>query len=388
MPMYDASDALDEKKKEKQKKRFFRIVILLILLFIAACIYITQELWLPKLQGLEKQYTTIVNDGKLAEGNFPIAINNRGDYQMDNSGNTIYVLCDANIYLYSFEGGLVRKRQHVYSNAILNVSGDLALLYESGGYKYSIEDRNGLIYEKTVDDNIMFVRLSADGYAAVVTTSADYACKIAVFDSDGNLIYERKCVERVNDINFLKDSSGCIISYIYAENGSLVTSVQKTAFSESREKWTSPGLNTFGITVYSFDDGAALIGDKACGYVDDTGQISSVYRYDGEFAGGASENGKSAVILNSSDTRKYIAALFDGGGKEPLILEFDSPLVDVSVKGGLAYIMTRKTISAYDFEGGLRSTVEINDSYTGFSRGNGYIFLKSFNKIDRINYES
>lgn len=388
MPMYETDDIVEKKKRQKRKKNFIRFIVIMVILAIALVIFVTQELWLPKLRGLGKQYTTIVNDGRLAEGNFPIEINDSESFQMACADNILCVLSDANIYLYSSEGGLIKKRQHAYTNAVMNTSADRILIYESGGYRFSVEDRNDMIYTKNFTENIMFVRLSPDGYSAVVTTSADYDSEISVFDRDGKLIYNRKCVERVNDISFTEESGGCVISYIYAENGSLVTSVQEVDFTRSSEKWTSPGLDTSGLQVCGFSGGAALIGIDACGYVDGSGNITSMYHYDGEFAGGSCEKGKSAVIINSDETRKYTAALFDGGGKEPLELCFESPLVDVVVLDGLAYIMTENTVEAYDFSGGLRSTAQINGTYTGFARTDGYVYLKGFNKIDRINYES
>ncbi|MBO5163864.1 MAG: hypothetical protein J6B75_05385 [Ruminococcus sp.] len=388
MSMYDENDAIEKQNKEKRKKRLVRFAVFLIILVIGAVIFITQELWLPKLRGIGKQYTTIVNDGRLAQGNFPIEVSGGEAYQLECSDNMLFVLSDSSVYIYSDEGGLIKRRQHAYTNAVMNAVNGRALIYESGGSRFSVEDRNGVLYSKESEENIMFVRLSPDGYTAVVTTSADYDCEINVYDRDGKFIYERKCVERVNDISFTKDSKGCVISYIYAENGSLVTSVQETTFTESSEKWTSPGLDTLGVEVCGFGNGAAVIGIDACGYVDGSGQISSLYRYDGEFAGGSCENGRTAVIINSDDTRKYVMTLFDGIGKEPLELSFDSPLIDVTVSGGLAYVMTKNSVLAYDFEGSLRSTAQVNDSYTGFVRCGGYVFLKSFDKIDRINYES
>lgn len=388
MPMYESEDIVDKKKKEDRKRNLIRFIIVFVILVLALVIYVTSELWLPKLRGIGKQYNTIVNDGRLAEGNFPIEINDSESFQMACAENVLCVLSDASIYLYSNEGGLIKKRQHAYSNAVLSTAGDRILIYESGGYRFSTEDRNDIIYSKSFNENIIFVRLSPEGYSAVVTTSADYDCEVSVYDRDGKLIYSRKCVERVNDISFTEDSKGCVISYIYAENGSLVTSVQEAVFTESSDKWTSPGLDTTGIEVCGFSEGAAVIGIDSCGYVDKSGNISSMYHYDGEFAGSSCENGKSAVIINSDDTRKYTAALFNGGGKEPLELSFEKPLVDVCVREGLAYIMTQDTVAAYDFNGVLRSTAQISDSYASFARTDAYIFLKGYNKIDRINYES
>lgn len=388
MPMYETDDRVDEIKRKNRNKRLVRLVIIVIILIAAVVIYITQEIWLPKLRGLGDQATTIVNDGRLAEGNFPIAINSGGVYQAECSGKILFVVSDSSIYLYSEEGGLIRQRQHAYSNVIMDAVAGKALLYESGGNRFSVEDRNGILYSKELPDNIIFVRLSKEGYTAVVTTSDDYECEIKVYNRDGDFIYKRKCVEMVSNISFTGESTGCVISSIYAENGSLVTSVQETLFSEENSKWTSPGLDTFGIEVCGYASGAAVIGVDACGYVDSGGNIISLYHYDGDMKGGSCEDGKSAVIINNDDIRKYSAALFDGSGGEPLLLTFEKPLVDVTVSGGLAYIMTQDSVLAYDFDGALRSTAQINDSYTGFLRGDGYVFLKGYGRIDRINYES
>jgi hypothetical protein len=386
--MYDANDIVEQKNRDKRKKRLTRLIIVLVLISIAGTLYLTNELWLPKLRGIGRQYSTIVNDGRLAEGNFPIEINGGATYQLSCSDENVIVMSDAYIYFYNEEGGEIRRRQHALTNAVMEAKNGRALLFESGGTEFSVEDRAGLLYTNKLDKNIMFARLSNEGYTAVVTTSDNYDCEIFVYDRKGTEIYSRKCVERVNDISFEAGSKGCVISYFYAENGALVTSVQAASFTEKKEKWNSPGLDTLGLDVYNFDGGAFVLGIDACGYVDSKGQISSFYRYQGDLAGGESENGESAVIINSDDRRRYEMALFKDGSSEPKIIEFDSPLIDVKVSGGLAYVMKKDAVLAYDFTGKLRSTATVNDSYTGFVRSDNYVFLKSYNKIDRINYES
>lgn len=385
---YDITDIVEVKKREKRKKIIIRLIIFMVIAVIASTAYLTQDLWLSKLRGIGKQYTTIINDGRLAEGNFPIEINSGVNYQAEYADDCVVVLSDAYIYFYGEEGGLIKKRQHAYTNAVMETADDKVLIYEHGGSHFSIEDRNGIIHSQQTDEGIIFARLSNEGYTAVVTSSQKYECEISVYDPRGEIIYERKCIQKVSDINFTDKSTGCIIGYIYAENGSIVTSVQEAVFTQNGEKWTSPGLDTFGLDVYGFSGGAFVLGLDACGYVDTAGQISSFYRYDGDLADGASSDGQSAVIINSDDRRKYTMALFDGGGKEPVTLSFETPLIDVAVSDGLAYVMTQNAVLAYDFTGSLRSTASVNDSYTGFIRSDSYVFLKSFSKIDRINYES
>lgn len=388
MPSYDENDIVEMKNREHRKKKLIKFIIFVLIVTITAGLYFTRDMWLDKIRGIGRQYNTIINSGTLAEGNFPIEINGEYSYQLKQTQNKFIILSDIHIFFYNADGTLMRKRQHAYTNAVLQADNGRALIYEHGGNEFSIENEEGIIYEKKFDNNIMFARISAEGYSAVITTSKNYDCEMFIYDKKGNMIYERRCMEHVNDISFTDGSNGCVISYIKAENGLLTTSVQKIEFTESNPKWTSAGLNTAGLDLFGYDDGAFVLGIDACGYINGTGQISSYYRYDGDLEGGASIGGKSAVIINNDDRRKYVMVLFSGNNTEPLIIDLGQEAVDVEVYDGLAYVMCKEEIRAYDFNGELRSKAVISDSYSGFVRSSEYIFLKGYNKIDRIDYES
>lgn len=386
--MYDENDPIEQKNRKKRRKKLIRFIVIIILLLAAAVIYITQEIWLPKLRGIGKQYQTIVNDGRLAEGNFPIELSGGGDYQLGFSGKELVVLSDAYVNFYSEDGALIKRRQHTYTNPVMLAENGRALIFENGGDEISVEDPNEVLYSLKFDNSIIFARLSPDGYTAVVTTSKSYYCEIYVYDRTGANIYERRCVERADDISFHEGSRGCVISYIDARGGQLETFVQEIDFREKSEKWTSPGIDTFGIAVYSCDSGAFILGMDECGYVNNSGQIGMTYSYDGDIAGGSSADGRSAVIINNDDRRKYTLVLFSDVSGDPQEIDIGSPLVDVIVADGLAYVMSEESIQAYDFSGGLRSTAQINDSYTGFARSSSSVYLKGHNRIDKISYES
>ena len=387
--MYDADDIVDLKNRKRRRKRLMRFLTILLIAGIGTGLYFTRDKWYNKLRGIGEQYRTIVNSGKLAEGNFPIEVSSGSDYQFELTDRKMIVMSDTYTYFYDTDGALLRRRQHTYTNTALRAAGGRALLYENGGNELCVEDEDQIIYTKTLPKNlILFARISEEGYTAVVTTSDKYSCEIIVYDKRGKVIYERKCIEKVSDLSFIERSKGCVLSYISAENGQLVTNVQEIDFSENGEHWTSPGLNTLGLDVFGYGKGAFVLGTDACGYVDDNGQISSYYSYDGKLAAGASEGGNSAVIVNDDDRRKYVMAIFKGGNTEARIIELDKPSIDVAIYEDLVYVMCQGQINAYDFNGGLRSVAEVSDSYTGFLRSDDHIFLKGYNKIDRIDYES
>lgn len=388
MPMYDADDIVELKNRKKRRKRRVKFLVFLLILAIAGGLYYYRDTWLSKLKGIGKQYQTIINDGRLAEGNFPLEINGGSEYQLQYSEDTVFLLNDAYIYYYNTDGGQLKKRQHAYVNPVLNVSAGNALIFESGGNDLCVENSEKILYSKTFDNTIIFARLSSDGYTAVVTTSENYSCELNVYDNDGKFVYGRNCVERINDISFNSDSSGCILSYLGADNGSLATSIQKINFSSDKETWTSPSVDTLGLETYGNNGGAFVLGYTACAYIDESGQISSYYEYDGDFAGGDCKSGKAAVILNDDDRRKYTLAIFNGNAASPILVDFDEPLKYVLIYDGLTYVMSKEEIRAYDFSGTLRSTAEITDSYNQFRRSSDYIFLMSYNRVDRIDYNS
>ncbi|MBP5433898.1 DUF5711 family protein [Ruminococcus sp.] len=382
-------DVVDERNQMKRRKRLRRLMLILLAAVVGTGLYFTRDKWYNKLRGIGEQYRTIVNSGQLAEGNFPIEVSSGADYQLSLTGRKMILLSDTYTYYYDTDGALKKRRQHTYTNTVLRTAGGRALLYEQGGNDFSVEDEDQVFYTKTyAKKQILFARISEEGYAAVVTTSDNYNCELKVYDKRGKVIYGRQCIERVSDLSFINGSKGCVLGYISAENGQLVTKVQRISFTEKQEHWTSPGLNTLGLNVCGYESGAFVIGADACGYVDDNGQISSYYSYDGEYVAGASEDGNSAVIVNNDDRRKYVMALFSDENAEALEIELDEPLIDVTIYEDLAYVMCQGKIMAYDFRGGLRSIADVSDSYTGFVRSDDHIFLKGYNKIDRIDYES
>lgn len=386
--MYDENDIVDQKNKALRQRRRKKLLIFALAGALLVTVFLTRSLWIPVIKGWGKQYKTIVNSGKLAEGNFPIGVDGGEKYQLRYTYKKIMVQNDTNLYIYDIEGNLLKKRQHAYTNPKLCVANGKALVYESGGNEFSVEDEDEVYYSRSFDNIIYFARLSSQGVTAVVTDSEDYSCELRVYDKKGTLIYDRKCTDMLVDLSFINESSGCVLGFLSAENGKMTTKIREISFDKNGEKWTSPGFTACAYEIFGSSEGTFVYGDTACGYIDPDGQISSYYEYDGECVSGASMSGKSAVVINNDDRRVYTAALFSGNGKKPLVIQLESPAVAVSVFRGLAYILTQDEVRAYDFKGNLRSTAKVNDSYSGFVRSDDHIFLKGYEKIDRIDYDT
>ena len=211
MANYDMDDIVEVKRRAKRRKRRIKLIILLAVAAIAGGMYYNRDKWLPKLQGIGEKYHTIINDGELAEGNFPIEISGGENYQLEYTDKVIYLMSDAYTYLYNEEGGLIEGRQHAYSNAVMKAADGYALIYETGGNKFRLESERETLFTDTADDNIIFGRVSDDGYTAIVTLSDKFACSLTVYDRNGNYIYNRNCIERIIDVCFTDDGNGAVL---------------------------------------------------------------------------------------------------------------------------------------------------------------------------------
>ena len=382
-------DIIEERKKEKRRRRIIKLIIITVLALIIGGLYYYRDKWYPKLEGLgEKYQTTIRNNGKLAEGNFPIEITGGSEYQFDVTNKIGYLLNDAYIYIYNQNGGLIESRQHGYSNAVMKVSDGKALVYESGGYNFRIESYKKTSFTKKMDNIIIFGIINKD-YIAVVTASDKYASVLNVYDRKGNFVYKRECVERIIDVSFTEDGKGCLLSFINASNGALTNITEKIHFDKSEPLWISEPAETFCIDSFPLESGGAvLLGEEECAYYDSEGKIINSSVYGGDFSGGAVEGSHTAVISNDEQRRKYALTLISDESSEPVVINSEEVLKDVAIYDGCAYIMTSKNIMAYDFEGHLSSTVEISDAYVSFRRSDDYIFLLGYDKIDRIDYNN
>ena len=161
--VYDAEDIVDQKNRMKRRKRQRQFICILLAAIIGTGLYFTRDKWYNKLRGIGEQYRTIVNSGKLAEGNFPIEVSGGADYQLSLSGNRMTLLSDTYTYYYDTDGALLKRRQHTYTNTVLRNAGGRTLVYEQGGNELSVEDEDQIFYTKTFAKNqILFANISEE----------------------------------------------------------------------------------------------------------------------------------------------------------------------------------------------------------------------------------
>lgn len=377
------------RRRRKRRRQMAKFIAFILLASIIFGLYVKRDVWFPKLEGIGSRFQSVKSSGgELSGENFPLNISGGIDYQVGNLNGYLAILSDAYIYIYTEDGELYEERQHAYANAMLQTSGKKALIYESGGNKFRIDNKRKNLYTKKMEQNIIFARISENGNVAVITTSDTYICKLTVFDDSGEEIYSRNCVERVIDLTFNEDGTGCILATSDAADGEIISKIISVSFDSKKDKWTSDALNTMCLKTYYDRNGILVLGDTKCAYYSNKGELLTSYDYPSSLIDWDYRDGKIAMLFENEIKRQIYFTTIDSEKREPNQNEFSNSSANcIRISGGQVLILSKEGIIKYDFNGGGEKNISSESAYEKFILIDNYIFLLGYDRIDRIEYK-
>lgn len=377
------------RRRRKMRRRLVKLTAFLFLVFVIFGLYVKRDVWFPKLEGIGNRYQSVKSsNGELAEGNFPLSISGGIDYQTSNLDGSLAILSDAYFYIYNLDGSLREERQHAYANAMFQTSGKKSIVYESGGNNFRVESKSKTVYTKKLEQNIIFARISSKGYAAVVTNSDTYVCRLTVYDDSGDEIYGRDCVERVTNITFNDDSTGCLISTSKAQNGAILSNIISVAFDSKKDKWTSDDFSAMELRTYYTSDGFFVLGDTKCAYYSSKGEFISEYIYPSSLVDFDFKGGKAAMLFSNEAKRFSYVTTLSGSDSDPKEREFaDRNAKCIRIIGDHICLLTNDGLYQYNMSGEDEQKISSEGSYERFIFIDKYIFLLGYDRIDRIDYK-
>ncbi|MBE6853593.1 MAG: hypothetical protein E7505_09025 [Ruminococcus sp.] len=377
----DRSEIRRQKKRQRNTQKFIGFVAIITLLL---GLYVSKERWMPNM----KHESTSFTGDEISGDGFPLKISNSSSYDSCNMGDMFTVLTDTRLYIFSSSGDLRDTRQHTYSNTIMKSAGGKVLVYEQNGNNLRVDNRKKMLYEKKLDDTIYLAAVSNQGYSAVVSSSDRYVCELRVFDHEGSEIYYRGCSERITDVVFNKESSGCSIVSIGASEGNIVTDIISVEFGKSDNLWHISGIEACSVSAMSSTDGSLVFfGDVQCGLYSAGGDTVFEHRYNGELIDVSAYDSKMAMVVDSNERRKDTLVLMgnSSSGVKVEVSTSDS-VKHICAAEDRVYVLTESTVEAYDYSGKIIKTYSLTEPYRDFYKSGKYIMLKGHNKIDRIEF--
>ena len=378
-------DLVLERNKRKHIRRLVKIVIFAFFIVVGVFIYRMRDVWFPHLEGIGTRYQSNVtrNEDAEAEGEFELNVSGGVDYHAGFINNNLFILCDKYLYVYAADGTLRDSRQHAYSNAVMKISGNRALLYSHNGTSLRLDTPNSTVYELQTEKPIFFGILSEDGRAAIVTESDTYACRLNIYDANGKIIYTRECVERLSDVSFCEN--GCIFSTLTASGGELMTALTYITFDSNEIVWETSPIATLCYELYAMPDGSAfVIGDDLAAYYSSTGALVGSYDYNAALVDYAYQNGKAAILLQNEQRRQSTLLLFSDRSAAPQTVNIDSTVRSVIMDAEIVYLLGSGQVRSYAFSGDELDSQSVKDAYDRILKYGKYFYLLGYDKINRV----
>lgn len=389
----DMEDIRKERKREKNKKRLKKLLLILIVLALGATAYLTRNKWVYRLEGiLDRKPETIINDGETQKGNFPISINSGSVNTIDVLDGNIVSADDSQIYIYGENGKQVNMFVHNLGNPVVRVAGRKLLAFDNGGNDFKVYNKNGELYSKTIDDNILYAEICDNGYTAIVTQTEKYPSCLSVYDNNGSEIYKWSSGQRIMDVSFDDSENGCYVSTFSTESGLIKSVVHHLKFNSTEETMTSSKLDTLVIDMLENNNGDVwVVGDDKFYKLNSDGETLLEYEYTDDLVSYAINEYSASVAVKGIKRGSTSVAMFDSDSDETTprtaVAEhgFPKKLVCSHKK---VMLLSDNAVDAFDLSGNCVATVEVSSDYTDFVYLNNSVYFLGYREINKIEFKN
>lgn len=178
-----------KERKKRKKNRLTKIDmyrrICILGLAISVIIFIAQN---PEVLDIKRTLNSLSYIFKKTEIENKIDINNVGSIiEFDGS---VAMIDNDYFRIISANGFSDLEYQIAYANPQIVENGNRILVYDKGGYSYSVFNKTGKIYEKKLLTTILNANISYDGNVAIVTNESGYRGVLLAYDKNQREIYK------------------------------------------------------------------------------------------------------------------------------------------------------------------------------------------------------
>ena len=387
----EATDLRTARKEHKRKKLLKRLVIVLVILGLAAVVFALRDKWVPKLKGIfEKPRGLIVNDGKLAAGNFPLALSDNGTAKLYTCDDCFVSVDESAVKFYDIQGNLINTVQHTLAHPSACVSGKKMLVFENGGNSFELISEKGELFKKKLDDTLLLAAFE-DDLIAVVTSTVKYDSCLTVYDDEGNEVYRWASNKRIMSLDLNDDGSGCFISTFTSKDGQTKSTVTELDFSKEGEAMVSDELDTLVLSVQkNASSDIWAIGDSALYKLDKTGDVTGRFDYKGELYAYTSNERVCSVAV--STVKRGVSRL--------MVWDSDDADVtgDVVIDTGRVkalecndesvFMLSEHSAECYDFDAQLTATAAVSNDYIDFVYLEDSLIFIGYRDINKIEFKN
>lgn len=211
------------RNKKNRNKSIFKLVIVFAVALTFVLVWYNAATIFEPLRGIASK----IENRTSYDVGFPVNLPGSTEYSFKASGEIFSLLTDTYLYTYKTTGEQIYALKHGYSKPEQITTDKRILLFDKSAYSFALYSKTSLIYNKVLDDKIIYANIGNGDMAAIVTDSSRYSNVLYVYDGGGNWKYTKKFAdENVMQVSFIDDTY-IIVSTISVDSGEIVTNYYK-----------------------------------------------------------------------------------------------------------------------------------------------------------------
>ncbi len=376
------------RKNAKSKKNILKLLAVLGIVAVIATVWINADTIFEPLRGIASKIETRTSTSV----GFPVSLPGSAGYSFEQFGENFSLLTDTYLYTYKTTGEQIYALRHGYSNPSQITTDRRILLYDKASYSFALYNKTSLIYEKTVEDKILFGTLSNDDMAAIVTNSARYSNILYIYDSGGNWKYTKKFAdENVMQVAFSEDGEHIIVSTISVDSGEIVTSLYKFSIkSDENYKWKySFRGNSLPCGLYADLYKVICVCDNTAFMLNCvSGELIKDYNFGGNLRDFEITSDFTAIYYNDASTNRNTLVSLDGNMQPVAMINAGANAQKILLSNNTVYVLDGMQIKIFDGTLlGSGEPVVLKEDYSDFVKIGDSVYLLGYDTVntERIN---
>lgn len=378
------------RRRKKGKRILKNTLFIFVVIVVALLVYATRSVWISFFDGiLEKAqnsgYAPDELEGPLAEGNYPLDVSKKNNTAINSMSKCWTLLADNTFYVYDGSGESVYTAQMNYTNPIVKCNDKRTLVYDLGGYSFTVLSNKKQIYSKDLTDQILLGSVGMDGTVALVTTNDKYTSYLTVYDKNGSEIFHWTDSNMITAVNVNEKGTGCIVASMYARDGEFKSVLSVIDFSSTQLVMKSSPISSmvFGLE-YCQNGDYWLVCNNALYRMSQDGTLAYSYPYKYDLADYSADDKVVALAFESVADRYTTVALFGYNSADAYEMSIDDDVNCVVVDGSTVYLNTDDAVLAVDRNGNTLFEMQLDSVCKQFCVSDGNIYLLGYKYVDKI----
>lgn len=295
---------------------------------------------------------------------FPYAVSSTSVRQLEKMNKDVAVLTDTSVIVLNSSAKEVAKRQHGFANPVMDVADQRILLYDQGGKRLRIENRGKILFEKTMDQNIITGDISESGCFAIATQSNTSSGELKVYSRNFNEILTwYSSGNHIIDVAVAPDGKSAAIAVAGAQGGEMKSTIYIIDFSKEEPVAQFDYLSTMFLRLdYTSKNVIIAAGDHLISIIGPDRQKLEDISYE--------HSTLKRSITSTQPNACMLYSMFDSGNLNDLLLigEDGSLRYKVAIKqdvrwidhdGTESYALCSDKLYWYDANGKERGSVDV-----------------------------